>query len=390
MQCLHKNQQPTTKRLRLPANATLIVEACGEVLDTPLDFDRIRALGSRPNGPIAVSLTTDGGSADFAAFGIAIHGQNGSDRFLSSANFADPKMAMSSTNVFTGVPVGRSKLLADGEYTPNIAVANFATRPVNISVKLAVSEPGRSSQFNEIRKFTQPPGSTAEVSLDGLEGNSTLQNSFLVTYEANPGEVLTSLSSRGSASLQQVDLIGKDEMDGENAGGHPWSISEGNLATLLLFNPSNKIQRIAVRIAGVNARWEKDYELKAHETRAVSINDVIEEQTKDKGGRSIPLTLKAGVVSWWTNEPGQGKGRLLESNPATAMARNYSCGQFIVLCGTCFSPGTMIWESGLDDFFGSVSGQTCYARTGSGGSADDRSQGPRQHHGDVLAYDGRV
>ena len=27
---------------------------------------------------------------------------------------------------------------------------------------------------------------------------------------------------------------------------------------------------------------------------------------------------------------------------------------------------------------------------GSGGSADDRSQGPRQHHGDVLAYDGRV
>jgi hypothetical protein len=27
---------------------------------------------------------------------------------------------------------------------------------------------------------------------------------------------------------------------------------------------------------------------------------------------------------------------------------------------------------------------------GSGGSADDRPQGPRQRHDDVLAYDGRV
>src|ERR1035437_4462856 len=30
------------------------------------------------------------------------------------------------------------------------------------------------------------------------------------------------------------------------------------------------------------------------------------------------------------------------------------------------------------------------ARTRSGGFADDRSQGPRQRHGDVLAHDGRV
>jgi len=43
------------------------------------------------------------------------------------------------------------------------------------------------------------------------------------------------------------------------------------------------------------------------------------------------------------------------------MARNYSCGQFLVLCGACVSPGTLIWEPGLSDFFASIDGETCWA-----------------------------
>jgi hypothetical protein len=81
-----------------------------------------------------VSLTTNEHPADFAAFGITVHGQNGSDRFLSGANFMDPKMAMSSTTIFTGVPIGESRLLTDGEYTPHLTVANFSNRPAKVSL----------------------------------------------------------------------------------------------------------------------------------------------------------------------------------------------------------------------------------------------------------------
>jgi len=93
-----------------------------------------------------------------------------------------------------------------------------------------------------------PARSTAEIALSALQGNPDLENSFLLTADAAPGDLVVKLWSASVSQLREVEVLAKDEQDPENGGTHPWSLDGDTDSTLLLFNHSTKTQSFSVTI----------------------------------------------------------------------------------------------------------------------------------------------
>ena len=87
----------------------------------------------------------------------------------------------------------------------------------------------------------------------------------------------------------------KDNDCPQNGGGHPWSIQPGTASTLLLFNHSaDTTRRFNVLIGTEKAeQWQKCYYLAPLETKAISINEIVEKQMADERG-----TRSQGRCSW--------------------------------------------------------------------------------------------
>ena len=165
------------KSITLPPGATLMTEANGEktMSSAPLVFETTNRHG--PGAPVAIALTSDAAPGSFAAFGLAPHSKKDGQSFT-AINFADPKMLNSSNTVFAGVPVGFSSLLSEGRYAPQLALANFSTRVLDISVKYARTS-GDNSTAQEVAKLQVSPRSSRSLSLENLKGDPELKNSFL-------------------------------------------------------------------------------------------------------------------------------------------------------------------------------------------------------------------
>jgi hypothetical protein len=200
-----------------------------------------------------------------------------------------------------------------------------------------------------------------ETTLGSLRGDINLQNSFFITAQAKPGDLLAKVWSTSKSELRRVETLGKDEKDTENGGTHPWSLESDTESTLLLFNHNEATQGFSVTISGENAMWHKIYKLEPMQTEQISIRDIVQRRVKDETGRSLPLSISNGQIRWFTQVSGVGKGRLLQSSRARAMARNFSCGTTYVLCATQFGAGSTatfpVGSQGIE--FGWVVGLVC-------------------------------
>lgn len=355
----------------LAPNETLLLRPCHAPISHFADFQTLQsnAEGEKPDteerasvshGPLGIALSSDAKPGSFAAFALARHEANG-EHFFSSIQFTDPKMLMSANTVFTGVPVGTASALPDGAFLPRLSVANFSNRDQRVRVKYATTASG-TPDAKEIMSVVIPAGSTREIALEGLSGSPDLQNSFIVSSDGTPGDIVAKLVSTSEGRLHEVELLGKDKKEQQDGGGHPWSLEEGTDSILLLFNHTGKQQEFTVGISSGSILWQKVFTLKPMETKSVSFAALVRDRIKDDAGRVMPEDVTSGNVVWFTPDPEEGLGRLLEANRSTAMARNFSCGYYIVLCGASFNPFTTLW-SFLDTAvpFGSVSGRSCTA-----------------------------
>ena len=151
---------------------------------------------------------------------------------------------------------------------------------------------------------------------------------------------LASLAAVGTPGLAIVDQIGKDQNTNFNGGGHPWDLTAGKDAVLLLFNYSTIAKYFNVKIGSGKVLWQQAWELAPMETRVVNIRDLIVGQVKDLNGEILPATLDQGEIGWFTPNPGEGAGRLMQIDAATQTiagktrsARNFSCSYPYVICG---------------------------------------------------------
>jgi hypothetical protein len=355
VQCLEDSGRRFSKLIQLLAGETLLTEACTQRTVHGGDLEAAwseESEESRKSHVTGIAITSDGMPGSFAAFGLARH-EKDADRYFSVMSFNDPKMSKSSTTVFTGVPVDSARLLPEGRYIPHFSLANFADKPAHVTIKYAQTVGGAAS-VRDVEELTVPARSSKEVGLDILEGDPDLRNSFMVVSDGAPGDLAVKLVSKSESRLREVELEAKDEKDENNGGSHPWTLEEGTESTLLLFNHSEEVNKFTVLIGAGAARWEKDYFLEPMQTVAISVRNLMQNEVKDNVGRTLPGAVLTGDINWTTPDSGVGKGRILQSNPDKAMARNFSCGAQRFVCGVNFVPGITNFTPGDTVGFGSL------------------------------------
>ncbi len=356
VQCLGERGGTEARKITLAAGQTMVVDACATSGTVETDF--ASAYEHKPDegrGPVGIRLTSDAMPGSFAAFALVPHGNDG-ERSFSSVPFSDPKTLHSPNTVFTGVPVGSATLLP-GTYTPQISLTNFSASEVHVHTSFAKTFDGYAVT-REVGSITVPPGTSRKLVLKDLEGDPTLQNSFVVYSDGAPGALMAKLVSKSDARLPQVELQAKDALDENNSGGHPWSIKQGVESTLLLFNHGDKAQVFTVSVSGSDV-WQKAYTLSPMQTKAVSIRSLIEDQVKDDNGKTLPRSASSGEISWLAADTTQVSGRLLQSNRSTGMARNFSCGVSGLLCGANLQTYTTTLPDGEIESYGQVTAVTC-------------------------------
>jgi len=341
--------------VELAAGQTIVAQSCENQTFQVSDFGAAwtDARGG-PDRAVGVSLTSDATPGSFAAFGLAPH-KKGNDRYFSAVNFTDPEMISSPNTIFSGVPVGSPSLLPEGKYVPQMAVTNFSARSLRVQVQYAQTT-GDTPTAQKIRDFTLPARSTKQLTLDNLHGGAGLQNSLVIDFDGAPGDLMAKLVSTSESAFFEVEILAKDEKSG-NGGSHPWSLEQGNDATLLLFNSAPESQAFTVLISGGDVFWEKTYELASMQTQHISIRNLILERVQDDKGKTLPEDSQSGLVEWFSGA--NGKGRLLESNKESAMARNFSCTGYYCLCNPQFLPGATSFLISSTVGFGSDEADIC-------------------------------
>jgi|GEM_PF-3301323 len=358
--CLTEKSGATQQQIQLSAGGSAVIQACsgsanpaavgaiGDVL-TPA----AESLVAR--GAFGISVSGTGAPGSLSAFGFAWRGAPGR-RVLSSQNFLlDAGLARSSNIVFTGVPIGAANALPGAAFTPEVAVSNFGSKAVNVTVLFARTDDSGPTA-TPVATASVPALSAKTIVLPPLVGDVGLRNSFVVQSDAAPGDFYASLVSVGSSGLDLVEQIGKDQLSDENAGSHPWSLASSSQdAMLLMFNHSAIAKYFNVKIGSGGVLWQQSWKLAPMETRLVSIRELIADQIKDSKGALLPKALDHGEISWFTANPGEGKGRLLQVDSAPQLLagnirleRNFSCGNYIVICGAMLDTSSISFLVGTD------------------------------------------
>lgn len=363
--CLHSGRATTRQTLALPPGRLVLTRAC-QAGGSPLLTDAgtaTLALGASSVGDrraafaVEASSTAEGGG--FAIWGMATVSSGEADTAV-ALNFTDARAMRSPSMVFAGVPIGATDLLGGEVFRPEMAVANFGDKPTNLVVSYS-SMLGGEPQVRNATSLTLRPGVVQTLALPELSGDPAMRNSFVVSSDAAPGQVVSNLVSCGQQMYPAVQLIGKDGQDTNNGGGHPWTIGDGDQSTLLLFNHADKPIIFNVNVSAAGVMWHEEYNLAARETRAVDIAEIIRKQVPDRRGSRCPPTATKGEVSWFTVEHGDGTGRLIVSNAQIGLARNFSCGYNLVLCGSYLDTSVSGFGIGSLGYLGAVEPNICDA-----------------------------
>lgn len=350
--CLGETREASSKQVPLAPNATFIGPACapnGSETSLP-NLDEPRpATDPNHQSSTGIALTSDGAPGSFAAFALQSH-RTKEGQFFSSVPFSDPKMLMSPDTVFAGVPVGAADELPGTGYTPEISLANFSSKARRVTITYAATSADAPSA-QTLRTVVLPTGTTKSISFPDLHGDPTIQNSFVVSSDGVPGDVLAKIASKSNDGIREVELMGKDEMDTDNGGNHPWSIQNGADATLLLFNPTASAQYFDIILSAGGVTWYNAYHLKPMETKSISIRNLIHDQVKGDKGSTLPKDAQEGQVDWYVPARNAGRGRILETNKTSLMARSFSCGGQVELCSLQVPGGQWIeWGATVTDW----------------------------------------
>lgn len=337
IQCFGADGPNFSKTVSIPPMGTLVAQACSNAGGDPIAPANSKGPDTHPQAK-GISLTTDAPPGSFAAVGFTHH-QAEDGAYFTAFQFSDPKGAKTSTTIFPGLPVGSATLLPGGYYLPELSVANFSSSPAHVTVTYSRTA-GDTPQVKTVDTLVVPAGRTATANLPGLQGDPNLQNSFEVVSDQPAGEVLDKISSRSGTGIRWVELPGKD-MDSRISGGnHPWTVADGTDSTILLFNQTASAEDFIVLVSSGQTVWTKKYTLDPLATRAIDINELIQDQVKDNHGYTLPRSAKRGQANWFETRQFGGAGRLLQSNPAQYAARSFSCGEYIVVTGGDWQSGT--------------------------------------------------
>ena len=354
----------------VPAFGTELVKAC-EKRDDP---GATSAADARKHGrSVGIDLEYTGSPGDIVAFGYNSF-ESGSN--LSGIEFHDLSTWSGKGSVWTGIPIGPTENLTAGPFQPKMALANFSNAALTAQVSLWETRGSDQPQEHTLT-LQLPPRSTRTLDISGLAGSPEMRNSFVLTSSGEPGDVVASLVSSNESSGQLVQSLAKDLGEGENAGGHPWTLEQGVDSMLLLFNPTSVSVGSYVRIPAGSSVWGKGYMLGPGATLRLDLAQLVASQAKDDHGFRLPRDLKGGALSWLNSNPAQGFGRVVQTAPSRLLARNFSCGNYVVACGAVVTGPSCIANDGQVCLLGPAEAQMCnsYSPTQCSGTSDGTASG---------------
>jgi len=110
------------------------------------------------------------------------------------------------------------------------------------------------------------------------------------------------------------------------SGAHPWHLDEETESILFLTNMSEKSARIGFdMVAGGVHYYLTRLKLKPHETRAIDLRKVRDEQKPDLNGSKVPAGAADGSVVWIRLDHVPVMGRLVVLQRHKSMASSYDC-----------------------------------------------------------------
>lgn len=374
LECFSEKAAPTKGTVQLAAGESVLVAAC-DVSQTGRAAIT-EAMSGHPaldRGAVGVAITTTAPAGDLIGYGFAAY-QDDRGPYFTSLNLTDPAAMASSNTIFTGIPAGPTDVLQRTSFKPELAVSNFSAKPAQVSVTLATTTAGKT-KADVVQTLLLPPSSSKTVKVPA-QGDPGMTNSLVVHSSLTPGEVVSQFVAWGDSLVRTVELQAKDNDSIQNGGGHPWSIENGANSTLLWFNHSTDgPKKFEILIGNGKQLWVNTYMLAPMETKAISINEIVEKQIPDKSGVVLSKDILSGQVGWWTHRAKWGKGRLMVSQPQSGLARSFSCGTCANLCARALiSPdASATFPIGVTGDLGGVTFQQCLATCGQCGGT---VQGP--------------
>jgi len=192
-----------------------------------------------------------------------------------------------------------------------------------------------------VAQIAIPPASASDFTIpEGLKSTSAPQ-SLIVVADGSPGDVLSevqTLPAIGYAGQVATVLPWKDLQQLYNGGEHPWELSPSQSATLLLFNPSRDTANRAVRVTIFTEydTWSKNVPVGPLTTKAISLDDIMQQQKKDDHGHTLSKNSTHGIITWYTLAAPRIFGKLLQVD-VSGVDRNYACSNYMALCNMTLS-----------------------------------------------------
>lgn len=330
----------------LEAHQTSIVSACAAPNPKENRHDRRNT---------AIRIQHNGRPGDVLALG---YGRSSAAGSSSVVRFLDPGTWKSKSIAWSGVPIGETTSLSSGPFRTILVVANFSQKPRPISASLFTTSDDEVREL-PLASWSLAPSSISEIEVPNHLGADLLQNSIVLTYDGIRGEISADVISLNAVSGQIVQNAAKDPNSGENAGGHPWIREENTDSSLILFNPDKAVHDILVKIPITSSKaWDKIYTLKAGETKNIDLAELVRDGVPDANGKRLPFDHQ-DEITWFTSQAGSGIGRLLQSNKRALLARNFSCGNYVVLCGNLLQNDFAGLVYGFTGYLGSSVAQFC-------------------------------
>ncbi len=151
--------------------------------------------------------------------------------------------------------------------------------------------------------------------------------SIRIQYSGAPGSVIGEVSSIETKGDLVIDSRLANERDGwVGSGAHPWHLDEETESILFLTNMSEKSARIGFdMVAGGIHYYLTRLKLNPHESRAIDLRKVRDEQKPDLKGSKVPAGAADGSVVWTRLDHVPVMGRLVVLQRHKSMASSYDC-----------------------------------------------------------------
>lgn len=253
--------------------------------------------------------------------------------FSSTMHFMLMGMPMSSTLDASGVPIGTpsadSAFARAGTFTPHVVVRNLLSSPQTATVSIEYPT-DNGPQTTTLAALAVGAYSTKDVSLGLAVGQLPLPLPFCtihIQYSGPPGSAIVEVSSIEENHNLVIDSKLGDAGDPMSGSGiNPWHLDDQTESVLFLADAGDKPARIGFQIqAGGVHYYLTNLKLNPHETRAIDIRKLRDQQKADFKGNKIPADATDGSVVWVKMDPVPVVGRLLVMDARQGLSSNYDC-----------------------------------------------------------------